>query len=162
MTRRVFFDTEFTDLTANAALISAGFITDAGETYYAELADFEESACSQFVRNTVLLLSQPRLATAAFVQGLTAWLGPAPQLLIADSDWDPRILARTFAVAGLFLPEHWRFLVAPACYSEGWRRRLFDDEMAAYSLRHPENPPHHALADARALRSAYWRAECPQ
>lgn len=36
---------------------------------------------------------------------------------------------------------------------------LFNDEMAAFFLRHPDQKPHYALTDARAIRNAYLRAE---
>lgn len=162
MPPRLFLDTEFTDLSPDAALISAAFVADPGDEFYAELADFEERACSEFVRTTVLpLLGSSRLTTTAFVQTLMAWLGRfGPDLrLIADSVWDRRLLAQTFAQVGQALPATWQFEVAPGSFEEGWRRSVFDDELAAYFLRHPTDKPHHALADARALRGAYRRAE---
>lgn len=47
---RIFFDTEFTGLTADAKLISIGLVDEAGtHEFYAELADtYAVSECSAF------------------------------------------------------------------------------------------------------------------
>jgi len=36
---------------------------------------------------------------------------------------------------------------------------LFNDEMAAFFLRHPNQKKHHALTDACAIRAAFLKAE---
>jgi len=75
MVTLIFFDCEFTDLSASASLISAGFITQSGGQFYAELSDYEGEACNDFVKATVLpLLSLPPISTADFVSSLTDWL----------------------------------------------------------------------------------------
>lgn len=52
--RRIFFDTEFTGLHKGTTLISIGLITDEGERFYAELTDFDESQCDNWIQQNVL------------------------------------------------------------------------------------------------------------
>lgn len=75
MATLLFFDCEFTDLSSSASLISAGFITQSGDQFYAELSDYEENACNDFVKAKVLpLLSLHPISTVGFVSSLTDWL----------------------------------------------------------------------------------------
>lgn len=46
---RIFFDTEFTDLCADAHLISIGCVSEDGQPFYVELTSFEQDQCSDFV-----------------------------------------------------------------------------------------------------------------
>jgi hypothetical protein len=162
MVMQLFFDCEFTDLSDSASLISVGLITQSGDQFYAELSGYEENACNDFVKATVLpLLSLSPISTAAFVSSLTDWLNTlgGDLLFIADSDWDQKILTKTFASVGKTIPDNWRFQKSPDNFTNGTQRSLFNDEMAAFFLRHPDHKPHHALTDARAIRNAYLRAE---
>lgn len=52
--RTIFFDTEFTGLRQNTTLISIGLISDEGERFYAELTDFDESQCDEWIEKNVL------------------------------------------------------------------------------------------------------------
>lgn len=162
MVTLLFFDCEFTDLSDSASLISAGFITQSGEKFYAELSDYKEDSCNDFVKTTVLpLLSLPPISTTDFLSSLTDWLSNFGEafLFIADSDWDQKILSKTFASIGKAIPDNWRFQKTPDNFTNGTQRSLFNDEMAAFFLRYPDQKPHHALTDARAIRNAYLRAE---
>lgn len=161
MTKLLFFDCEFTGLSHSAKLISAGFITASGDYFYGELADYEAHDCNDFVKATVLpLLTLPALATADFISSLTNWISLLGEdvLFVADSDWDQRILATTFASVGKTIPEKWQFQKTPNNFTNGIQRNVFNEEMAAFFLRNPEMKQHHALADARAIRNAYLRA----
>ena len=162
MVTRLFFDCEFTNLKDSASLISAGFVTQSGDPFYVELSDYDEEACNDFVKATVLpLLSLPPMSTADFLVSLTAWLRHFGEelLFIADSEWDQKILVKTFAAHGQSLPANWHFQNTPDNFTNGQQRCLFNDEMAAFFLRHPDQKKHHALTDARAIRQAYLRAE---
>lgn len=162
MVTRLFFDCEFTDLRDSASLISAGFITQSGDQFYVELSDYAVEACNDFVKATVLpLLSLPPISTAEFLASLTDWLQRWGDdlLFVADSEWDQKILAKTFAARGQPLPANWFFQKTPDNFTSGQQRCLFNDELGAYFLRHPDQQRHHALTDARAIREAYLRAE---
>lgn len=51
---KIFFDTEFTGLVPNTALISIGMITENGEKLYAEFTDFKEELCDEWIKENVL------------------------------------------------------------------------------------------------------------
>lgn len=92
---RIFFDTEFEGLYANAGLISIGFVTEDGtESFYAELTDtYEPNRCSNFCKTAVLPLLQGgkyEMSHAVLRKRLPAWLvckGPET-VLVCDSPRD--------------------------------------------------------------------------
>jgi len=51
---KVFFDTEFTGLHQNTTLISIGLISETGETFYAELTDYDKSQIDEWLQNNVI------------------------------------------------------------------------------------------------------------
>lgn len=51
---KLFFDTEFTGLQKNTTLISIGIVAENGKKFYAELADYDESQCSDWIQENVL------------------------------------------------------------------------------------------------------------
>ena len=162
MSTVIFFDSEFTNLSSSASFISAGFAAENGEEFYAELSDFEASNCNDFVKATVLpLLVQNRISAYEFVQHLVFWMGQfdGDVVLVEDSDWDRKILSKTFASVKKHLPPNWTFRKVPDYFPTGHQRQAFNDEINAYFLRHPEERPLHALSDARAIGRAYNRAE---
>lgn len=52
--KKVFFDTEFTGLHQNTTLISVGLIAETGQTFYAELNDYDESQVDEWLRKNVI------------------------------------------------------------------------------------------------------------
>lgn len=52
--RMIFFDTEFTGLHQNTTLVSIGLVSDNGEKFYAELTDFDETQCNEWIEKNVL------------------------------------------------------------------------------------------------------------
>jgi hypothetical protein len=52
--RKIFFDTEFTGLHQNTTLISIGLVSDEGERFYAELTDYDETQCDDWITKNVL------------------------------------------------------------------------------------------------------------
>lgn len=161
MVTTILFDCEFTDLSDSASLISAGFISQSGDQFYVELSDYDQESCSDFVKTSVLpLISNPSTRMTDFISSLTDWVSNFGDeiLLIADSDWDQKILTKTFASTNIALPENWQFQKAPDNFINGMQRRMFYEELGAYFLRHPDLKPHHALTDAFAIRNAYLRA----
>lgn len=50
----VFFDTEFTGLHQNTTLISIGLIAETGETFYAELTDYDKSQVDNWLQENVI------------------------------------------------------------------------------------------------------------
>lgn len=60
---KIFFDTEFTGLHQKTTLISIGLIAETGQSFYAELNDYDKSQVDEWVQNNViknLLMSEPK------------------------------------------------------------------------------------------------------
>lgn len=142
-TRRIYLDTEFTSLNRyRAQLISLALVVPGGPEFYVELTDtWSPADCSPFVTDTVLPLldhanhgrttEQARAELLAFLQAL----GPVEIITDApDHDWP--LLLRLVGPAGLPANVH----PEPGLLSIG-----LDADYAG------EEPPHHALADARLL-----------
>jgi hypothetical protein len=51
---KIFFDTEFTGLHQNTTLISIGLIDEHDRTFYAELDDYDESQCDEWIKENVI------------------------------------------------------------------------------------------------------------
>lgn len=59
---KIFFDTEFTGLHQKTTLISIGLVAETGESFYAELTDYDESQIDEWLQKNVignLQLSKP-------------------------------------------------------------------------------------------------------
>jgi 3' exoribonuclease, RNase T-like len=54
MTTKLFFDTEFTGLHQNTTLISIGIVAQSGESFYAELNDYDQSQVDDWLRENVI------------------------------------------------------------------------------------------------------------
>lgn len=52
--KHIFFDTEFTGLHQNTTLISVGFISDCGKTFYAEFNDYDKKQVDDWIANKVI------------------------------------------------------------------------------------------------------------
>lgn len=162
---RVFYDTEFTDLSSSAELISAGFVSELGQIFYAEVMDWNRARASSFVRETVIprLEGKPEctMKKSDFVTKLISWLQSlgTDLVLVSDSTWDIRVLQGAFEPFGNIqsLVPSLRLEVL-AMSSDGIRRRDFAEAQLEYFLRHPMTE-HHALHDAQALRLATLRME---
>lgn len=51
---KVFMDTEFTGLHQGTTLISIGLISENGDSFYAELNDYDESQCDSWIKENVI------------------------------------------------------------------------------------------------------------
>jgi hypothetical protein len=165
----IFIDTEFTQLSREARLISLGAVTEAGEEFYCELAPVEPAECSEFVRRIVLPLLEGgsvACSPAEFVRRFGAWLaGFEDPLLLSDSDWDIYVVRDLLTGS----PSRLQGSVAlPAAAGGGGATFLilrpltgpelatFDAAVAAHFAN--DRRQHHALVDARALRAGMLAA----
>ncbi len=168
---RIFADTEFSDLSDNAELISLGAVAESGESFYREVAPLP-SPLSDFVRAEVtphlkggdasVLL---RDLEARFIEWLSRW---PTATLVMDSDWDIYVLRKTFTGENSRAPGPLRFrphgreiLTIDLCLDTTYE----GDGLVTYfdTLYKVEKEPgfrkHHALDDARAMRAAILAAE---
>ena len=153
----VFLDTEFTDF-VRPDLISLALVSEDGREFYAERTDYPKDDCSDFVRETVLPLlgrvpgaacSRPEL-TRRVRQWFEALPEPATIIFDYERDW---------------------LLLADACLGRDHQKPPANVgetiHLGRFSFTHPlfeqaqnltytqDWPPHHALADARALMAGY-------
>lgn len=158
--RLIFFDTEFTGLVVDPALISIGFVDEGGEqTFYAELSDtWRLEDAGDFVRLAVLPLLKGGEALMTFADlrtRLSAWpeASGEPVKLVTDSlAWDWPWIQEIFLDA-------WPANVdgKPALMHELVEYPAFDREVErafATGLRR-----HHALDDAKANRLGWLAAQ---
>jgi hypothetical protein len=54
MTTKLFFDCEFTGLHQHTSLISIGFISDNGKTFYAEFTDYDKTQVDDWISDNVI------------------------------------------------------------------------------------------------------------
>lgn len=159
----VFLDTEFTDF-VQMDLISVGLVAEDGREFYGERNDYMLETCSDFVRASVLPLMhkvpEARCSAAHLTHRLHQWFAShsEPITVVFDyaSDWE--LLADALQGNGS--------QPLPQCIEEKWllqydvvRDPIFRQaSQAAYGGNWQ---PHHALADARALRAGYlaWYAD---
>jgi hypothetical protein len=148
---RIFFDTEFADLTEEAALISIGLVDEAGNEFYSELSDtYSADACSDFCRREVfphLEGGGARRTLEALRVELRSWLSSYGRdtVLVCDSPRDISQIRRIFPHG---LPTN------VSCEVLGWwsslRRRFHNRDHRLH--RHLGLRVHHALDDARVNR----------
>ena len=147
--RRIFIDTEFTDIAA-PCLISLAMVAEDGPEFYAEQADIDRNSCSAFVQASVLpqLGADPArvLEQGAMREAVRTWMsmftGKKQRPVICyDHPIDLQLL--------------WELLSERTA---GWKVKLISSridplEREAYFRVHGGR--HHALHDARANRAAY-------
>jgi hypothetical protein len=161
---RVFYDTEFTTLMTKAELISVGLVTEDGQEFYAEVC-FDKSQCSDFVKEVVIPLLdgniEQRMKPTELATKLSDWLNELGEdiVLVSDSTWDYYVLNPVFAPHGGLqaLSPSTKLQIAP--FIEDTHARIrFGEAYSEYFLRNP-GKQHHALHDAKALRSAVLASE---
>lgn len=147
--RRIFIDTEFTDIAA-PRLISIGLVAEDGAEFYGEQAYIDRAACSAFVLAVVLpqLGSDPTrvMERDALREAVRIWMskftGQRQRPVICyDHPIDLQLL--------------WELLGERTA---GWKLKLISSRIdpvakEEYFLAHGGR--HHALHDARASRAAY-------
>lgn len=155
---RIYFDTEFTHLDGNAKreLISAGFVSEDGQEWYAEISDFNRALCSPFVVSTVLPLLEGKAETTftadMFGPRLFAWLTSFGEdvELIADHSADWELLTRYISERLASLPCRIHSSVWQPPNDESQRIKILEAELRFW-FANPRKQ-HHALFDARRLK----------
>lgn len=153
----VFLDTEFTTLArSDPDLISIGMAAVDASDFHAERSDYRRDEASEFVRAEVIPLLEKKAGAACtsvdLACRLRCWFDalPEPATIMYDFLIDWQLLQAAFAgdlppnVGAHQLVDHKIFRTSP--YKLG--------EVLVYSAA---MPPHHALADAQALREGYLR-----
>lgn len=141
--RRLYIDTEFTQLNLSRQLISLALVSSSGHEFYIEITDtWNFSDCSEFVKSVVLPQLNPAKHGLTFSEARSAlrrFLASAGDAeIIGDAlKWDWPLLLELLGPEGL--PEN-----IVGC------REISDIDAEQFSGEAPETP-HHALLDARIL-----------
>ncbi|RQT42498.1 3'-5' exoribonuclease [Burkholderia cepacia] len=147
--RRIFIDTEFTDIAA-PTLISIAMVAEDGPEFYAEQAHIDWNVCSTFVRVSVLpqLGSDPArvMDRGALREAVRIWMSIFTGLkqrpvICYDHPVDLQLL--------------WELLGGRPT---GWKERLIGsriDPVEKEEYFRVHGGRHHALHDARANRAAF-------
>lgn len=151
--KKLFIDTEFTDLVPDNKLISIALMTEDGESFYAELTDtYERCECSDFTMNFVLPFLKGREYEMTEIEcalKIATWIEEQGHEFILACDnisWDlphlKRLLDRTTVwPSNLRRDEYYRFTISKYVVS-----RLAE---------HFDLVAHNALDDARLMMLAY-------
>lgn len=156
---KLFLDTEFTDFPESECdLISIGLVAEDGREFYAELTDYRQEACSDFVKQVVLPLLGKHKDTIKgnkyqVAKHLVEWLEPYQhgECVVCfdyNTDW---YLMRDMLV---LLPEDMLpdFLTTKNIWGDIDKMAIDYYWLEADCLGHV---PHQALWDARGNRYAY-------
>ncbi len=141
--RRLYIDTEFTQLNLSRQLISLALVSDCGYEFYVEITDtWEESDCSDFVKSVVLPQLNPAKHGLTFSEAraaLRCFLASEGEAeVIGDAlKWDWPLFLELLGPQGL--PEN-----IVGC-------REISGIDAEKLLGEAPEAPHHALLDARIL-----------
>lgn len=92
---KIFFDTEFTGLHHNTTLISIGLIAETGETFYAELTDYDKGQIDEWLQNNVIdnLTIKPLKDNELFAvnynngKNSPTFIGATPELKNELTEW---------------------------------------------------------------------------
>ena len=149
----VFLDTEFTDF-ARPDLISIALVSEDSQEFYAERDDYCHADCSDFVQQAVqpLLGRVPGAACSRseLSDRVRDWFTrlSEPATVIFDYEWDWHLLA--VAMLGQLHRKPPVDIASPLCLNICTiTHPIF--EQAQSRIYTQAWPPHHALADARAL-----------
>lgn len=155
--KKLFLDTEFTDLVPHNKLISIALVTEDGQSFYAELTDsFDLKDCSDFVKAFVLPIlrgGEYQMTENECALHMAQWIeGLGDRYIIAcdNISWDLPHLKRLLHKTGLWpenLDEHDRF-----------KFMIMEDDAEFITIEN-EFDVHNALDDAKAMQIAYSRGQ---
>jgi hypothetical protein len=151
----VFFDSEFTQLSTRAKLISVGFVTQDGREFYGELHEgWSLDDCSDFVHREVIphLGSVKTMSLLELRSCLKEWLeslAECVEILTDSPEWDWPWISFIF-------PEERDW----PCNLARQPVRYFIDEVALQKeKRFRQFRAHHALDDARLMYRVWRRVD---
>lgn len=151
--KKLFLDTEFTDLVPGNKLISIALVCEDGRSFYAELTDtYERCECSDFVMNFVLpfLKGDPyKMSEYWCALQIATWIEDLGEPVILGLDnvsWDFPHLKKL-----LELTEVWPANLERVDY---FKFQVMNDVAEKIVLEH-DFDVHNALDDAKAMAIAY-------
>lgn len=159
MASRIFFDTEFIEWPSSIELISIGLVSEDGQELYLENGEADISRADDWVRTNVLvhlLGGAYRVPRAAIRDRIIAFVTAAMARSKQDkvefwayfSDYDWVVFCWLFGRM-IDLPQHF------PRYCRDFKQTMDSFRIKKSDLPIQTEPAHHALADAKWLRSAF-------
>jgi hypothetical protein len=155
--KKLFLDTEFTDLRPDNQLISIALVSENGKWFYAELTDsYERCECSDFVMNFVLPFlkgGEYRMTENECALKMATWieeLGDEYMIACDNISWDLPHLHRLLNKTRLW-PEN-------LSKTERFKFMVMDDDAERIVMEY-DFDIHNALDDAKAMQIAYIQGQ---
>ena len=173
---KIFFDTEFTGLQQNTTLVSIGLIAETGQTFYAELTDYDKSQINDWLQENVidkLYLTETDNAayldkwtlksdTKAVKEALQVWLAQFDKVEIWSDclsyDW---VLFNQIFGHAFNIPANVYYIPFDICTL--FKAKNIDPDISrekfAYGeeLSEMKDKKHNALWDAKVIKDCYDR-----
>ncbi len=176
--RLIFFDTEFTELTQRASLLSLGIIADSGEKFYAEFTDFNIDDINDWVKQNVLThfsLEKTDISKPGFIQikdntqnitkSLKKWLsnfGSDKDLLQFWGDvphWDWVLFCELFG-GSLHLPQNIHYMCMDLATLFELKKNKSDYDRTQFLRENNitmDGTLHNALYDTQICKTCYYQ-----
>lgn len=181
---KVFFDTEFTGLKQDTDLISIGLVSETGETFYAELNDFDMFKVDDWIKNNVIknLRFDPMHCDVYYRQTMSKFgdtysfemVGKKYEIAYNLRQWlrqwgrvemwsdclayDWVLFCQLFG--GAFdIPDNVYYIPFDICTMFKMRGIDPDVNREEYAGVTDEQEKHNALHDAKVIRSCYWKLD---
>ncbi len=163
---KLFIDTEFTDLTQSAQLLSLALVSECGKAFYAVFDDYDKEKCSDFVCREVIpyleletnnlkpQITYLKTNTQEIKTALLKWLSQFEIIQMwADVPYYDWVLFCELFGGALFIPKQIHYMcmdLATCLYVKG-----YDIKTERIKLLNQEEIPegyhiHNALSDAKA------------
>ena len=172
MTTKIFFDTEFTGLHQKTTLISIGFISECGKTFYAEFADYDKSQVDNWIKENVInntlfingnsssctnLNNYSHIgATETIVADLKDWLSQFEQVEIWSDclsyDW---VLFNQLFGHAFNIPKNVYYIPFDICTLFKIKGVDPDISREEYASMSENSLKHNALWDAKVIKKCY-------
>jgi 3' exoribonuclease, RNase T-like len=177
---KVFFDSEFTGLHKNTTLISIGFVSENGHTFYAELNDYDGSQVDDWLRENVINNLQFNSISSyvnesedgaqfVYMKGsketlkasLTAWLSQFEKVeLWSDCLSYDFVLFNDIFGHAFSIPKHVYYIPFDICTM--FKLKGVDPDISREAFVGENNSGHHkhnALDDAFIIKKCYAKLE---
>lgn len=163
--KRVYFDTEFTELHQKTTLISIGLVSDDGSEFYAEFTDFDPAQVTPWISDNVLAnlhltKAFERIDRKTFVKGESAfvvthlreWLADQGEVQIWSDclayDW---VLFCELFGGALKIPKTIYYIPFDLCTL--LLAKEIDPDISREKFGEIQGAKHNALHDARAIKA---------
>lgn len=163
---KIFFDTEFTGLHQNTTLISIGLISEDGDTFYAELTDYDKSQVDDWLKENVIdnltvpdnvgeqLVNTFKGHTAVVSVHLQNWLSQWKHVEMWSDclayDW---VLFNQLFGHAFNIPPNVYYIPFDICTL--FKIKGIDPDISREEFAGIDGDKHNALHDAKVIRACY-------